>query len=87
MIIRFNKKIRDDLVAIRNFINDYPRQLDEIEFFDFIVSYEYYATYYKNYHIFRDLIKYHNDHINDEDPVQKVIFPDVDKRLEDILGI
>lgn len=85
MIIRFNKKTRDDIVAIKTFITEYPKELDEIEFMDFIISYDYYPVYYKNYHIFRDLIEYKNSHLN----VKKsdVVFPEVDQDLNKLLGI
>lgn len=85
MIIRFNKKTRDDIVSIKTFISEYPKELDEIEFMDFIISYDYYPVYYKNYHIFRDLIEYHNSHLN----VKKsdVVFPEVDQDLNKLLGI
>lgn len=85
MIIRFNKKTRDDIVAIINFINEYPEIFDEKDFLDFIIGYEYYPVYYKNYHIFRDLIKYHNDHVKDVPKNNEYVVND--PSLESLLGL
>lgn len=87
MVIKYNKKTRDDLVAIKNFINDHPGYIDEIELFDFVISYEYYVTYYKNYHIFRDLIAYHNQHFQDQAKKLPYEYVNEDSSIDSILGL
>lgn len=81
MLIRFNKKTRDDIVAIFTFINEYQGVLDEIDFFQFLISYEYYPVYYQNYHIFRNLIEYHNSHLKKENK-KDVIYDDSSDLLD-----
>ena len=48
------------------FINESKGIVNEKELIDFIYEYEYFLTYYKNFHIFRQLILYHNDHVYDK---------------------
>ena len=85
MIVRFNKKSRDSIVAIKNFINEYPTKINEMDFIDFIIGFEYFPFYYKNYHIFRDLINYHNDHVSDSDIKEKKDYVVNDPSLDDLL--
>lgn len=71
MIIKNDKKYRDDFIAIVNFIKEYPSKIDVYDFMNFIASFEYYKVFYQNYLIFKDLIVYHDSHIGYNEP-QKV---------------
>lgn len=84
MLIPNNKKYRDDFVAISNFIFDYKGEIKYDDLITFVISYEYYKCFYQNYHIFKDLISYHNSHLNDKkfEPVYEN-----DKSLDDLLGL
>lgn len=64
MIIKNDKKYRDDLVAICNYIKDVKTTIDWYDFINFVVSFEYYKVFYQNYHIIKDLIEYHDSHLN-----------------------
>lgn len=66
MLLRYNKKTVEEFHAIITFINESKGIVNEKELIDFIYEYEYFVTYYKNFHIFRQLIVYHNNHVYDE---------------------
>lgn len=66
MVLHFNKKTNDELKAITTFINESKGIVNEKELIDFIYEYEYFYTYYKNFHIFRAMINYHNLHYMDD---------------------
>lgn len=81
MIISNSKKYRDDFVAISNFIFDYVGEIKYDDLITFVVSYEYYKCFYQNYFIFKDLIEYHNSHLNNKTNVEY----NNDQTLDDIL--
>lgn len=62
-------KINDNLIAIFTYIKTYEYIIDLDDFIQWVIDYEYYKELYENWHIIRDLIKYHNDnlgHINEK---------------------
>lgn len=81
MIIPNSKKYRDDFVSIANFIFDYVGEINYDDLITFVVSYEYYKCFYQNYHIFKDLIIYHNSHLG----IKANTEYENDKKLDDLL--
>lgn len=83
MIIPNSKKYRDDFVAISNFIFDYVGKIKMDDLITFVVSYEYYKCFYQNYHIFKDLIEYHDTHLN----IKSTSSYENDKSLDELLNL
>ena len=81
MIVPNSKKYRDDFVAISNFIFDYVGEIKYDDLITFVVSYEYYKCFYQNYHIFKDLINYHNTHLK----LKADVVYENDKTVDDLL--
>ena len=70
MIIKNDKKYRDDFVSIVDFIKEYEegKPIDMYDLLNFVSSFEYYKVFYQNYHIIMDLIKYHDSHLGKREP-------------------
>lgn len=70
MIIKNDKNYRDDFVSIVDFIKEYEdgKPIDMYDLMNFISSFEYYKVFYQNYHIFKDLITYHDSHLGKKEP-------------------
>lgn len=81
LLIPNNKKYRDDFVAISNFIFDYQGEIKYDDLITFVVSYEYYKCFYQNYHIFKDLIHYHDSHLE----IKSESVYENDPKLDDLL--
>lgn len=82
MIIKNDKKYRDDYIAVVNFIKEYPSAIDMYDLMNFIASFEYYKVFYQNYHIFKDLISYHDSHLGKKEPDKTY---EETKQLDDLL--
>lgn len=81
MILKYNKRTKDDLIAIFTFIRESPDVIDTYELMDFITEYDYYLSFYKNYHVIKDYIEYHNSHLGKVKPVVEVD----NSNIEDLL--
>lgn len=56
-------KLNDNLRAIYTYIQSCDHEIDLNDFIQYCIDYEYYKELYQNWHIIRDIIKYHDDNL------------------------